>query len=91
MWDDEDWKSRAVQVPREMNDEADDLQVQHSTDHRRRRRRRRRLQYRSRFREPFGTALHRIARTRRSRCNSRGNVLSSRCHFNIIINIAYKS
>lgn len=74
MWDDEGWRNRVVQVLREMNDEADDLQVQHPTDHRRRRR----LQYRSRFREPFGTALHRIVRTRCSRCNSRGSVLSGK-------------
>lgn len=72
MWDGEDWRSRAVQVPREMNDEADDLQVQLPIDHCRRCR----LQHRSRFRELFGTTLHRIARTRRhSHWNSRDSVL----------------
>lgn len=77
MWDDEDWRSLVVRVPQEMrDDEADDPQARHSTGHRRRRRRR--LQHRSRFREPFGTALHHTARIHRSRCNPRGSVLSSK-------------
>ena len=74
MWDDEDWRNLVVQVPQEMrDDEADDPQARHSIGHRRCR-----LQHRFRFREPFGTALHRTARIRRSRCNPRGSVLSKK-------------
>lgn len=72
MWDDGDWKSPVVRVPQETrDDEANDPEVQHPIVHRRRRR----LQHRSRFRELFGTALHRTGRIRRSRCNLRDSVL----------------
>lgn len=61
-----------VRDPQEMRgDEADDPQVRHSIGHHRRRR----LLYRSRFQEPFGTALHRTARIRHSRYNPRDSVL----------------
>lgn len=82
MWDDEDWRSPVIRVPQEMrDDEANDPEVQHPIVHRRRRR----LQHRSRFRELFGTALHRIGRIRRSRCNLRDNVLLQRADVSSII------